>query len=81
MAALHRELKGRVLGPGLVHRVVAKVQRRYFDLPQLDANDNGVAGRAASGGALTTRPGIRPSRDQKFAPSCGDARRTSTTAA
>jgi hypothetical protein len=30
-----RSLRGREIGPGLVHRVVAQVQREFFDPPDL----------------------------------------------
>jgi hypothetical protein len=32
------ELRGREIGPGLVHRVVAQVQREHFDPPVFGSN-------------------------------------------
>jgi hypothetical protein len=33
LQAVAAELRGREVGPGLVHRVVAQVQREFFDPP------------------------------------------------
>ena len=35
LQAVAAELRGREVGPGLVHRVVAQVQREFFDTPDL----------------------------------------------
>jgi hypothetical protein len=35
LQAVAAELRGREVGPGIVHRVVAQVQREFFDPPDL----------------------------------------------
>jgi hypothetical protein len=37
LADVARELKGREVGPGLLHRVAVECQRRYWSPPAIDA--------------------------------------------
>jgi hypothetical protein len=36
LQSLAAELRGREIGPGTVHRAIVKVQREYFDPPELE---------------------------------------------